>query len=189
MAVSSMTLTDQKGLSDPETGRSHYGMHIHTTFGRKDSGTRPWESLDSAWALRVEGPERRQPRQLGKNEVGTLAPGTARRERKLDVKARNPVKRETMMRWLCTVDRPSDRDHFFTGEGEGREEPLEWDGTTRQSRGAKWYAWKARCAPGELLELGAAGHEGFSRGLGGQAVAWDLAEILGLSRGLVAWLG
>ncbi|OWM63175.1 hypothetical protein CDL15_Pgr009400 [Punica granatum] len=46
----------------------------------KDSGTRPWESLDSAWALRVEGPERRQPRQLGKNEVGTLAPGTARRE-------------------------------------------------------------------------------------------------------------
>ncbi|OWM63176.1 hypothetical protein CDL15_Pgr009401 [Punica granatum] len=53
-----------------------------------------------------------------------------------------------MMRCLCTVDRPSDRDHFFTGEGEGREEPLECDGTTRRSREAKWHAWKARCTPG-----------------------------------------
>ncbi|OWM65115.1 hypothetical protein CDL15_Pgr027185 [Punica granatum] len=50
-----------------------------------------------------------------------------------------------MKRWLCTVDRPSDRDHLFTGEGEGCEEPFERDGTTRQSRGTKWHAWKARC--------------------------------------------
>ncbi|OWM77012.1 hypothetical protein CDL15_Pgr010100 [Punica granatum] len=32
-----------------------------------------------------------------------------------------------------------DRDHLFTGEGEGGEEPLERDGTTRQSRGKKWH--------------------------------------------------
>ncbi|PKI61330.1 hypothetical protein CRG98_018285 [Punica granatum] len=44
-----------------------------------------------------------------------------------------------MKRWLCTVDRPSDHDHLFTREAEGCEEPLECDGTTRQSRGAKWH--------------------------------------------------
>ncbi|OWM90291.1 hypothetical protein CDL15_Pgr014129 [Punica granatum] len=52
-----------------------------------------------------------------------------------------------MKRWLCTVDRPSDRDHLFTGEGEGCEEPFERDGTTRQGRGAKWHAWRARMRP------------------------------------------
>ncbi|OWM75286.1 hypothetical protein CDL15_Pgr008357 [Punica granatum] len=46
----------------------------------KESGKRPWESQDSVWALRVEGSERWQPRQLGKNGVGTLAPTTARCE-------------------------------------------------------------------------------------------------------------
>ncbi|OWM90787.1 hypothetical protein CDL15_Pgr002710 [Punica granatum] len=40
-------------------------------------------------------------------------------------------------RRLCTVDRPSDRDHLFTREGEGCEGPLEHDGTTRRSRGEK----------------------------------------------------
>ncbi|OWM72672.1 hypothetical protein CDL15_Pgr010273 [Punica granatum] len=44
----------------------------------KESGKRPWESQDSAWALRVTGPERWQQRQLGENGVGTLAPTTAR---------------------------------------------------------------------------------------------------------------
>ncbi|PKI49410.1 hypothetical protein CRG98_030195 [Punica granatum] len=46
----------------------------------KESGKRPRESQDSAWALRVEGPERRQPRQVGENGVGALAPATARCE-------------------------------------------------------------------------------------------------------------
>ncbi|OWM67441.1 hypothetical protein CDL15_Pgr027198 [Punica granatum] len=56
-----------------------------------------------------------------------------------------------MKRWLCTVDRPSDRDHLFTGEGEGCEEPFERDGTTRQSHGAKWHAWRAQRALGNGL--------------------------------------
>ncbi|PKI55766.1 hypothetical protein CRG98_023857 [Punica granatum] len=42
---------------------------------------------------------------------------------------------------------------------------------------------------GEFLGVGAAGHGGFSRGLGGGAVAWGLSRSLGLSRGLEAWLG
>ncbi|OWM65106.1 hypothetical protein CDL15_Pgr002266 [Punica granatum] len=52
-------------------------------------------------------------------------------ERKFTKKAKNPTKRKRVKRWLCTVDRPSDRDHLFTGEGEGCEEPFERDGTTR----------------------------------------------------------
>ncbi|OWM72780.1 hypothetical protein CDL15_Pgr024832 [Punica granatum] len=55
----------------------------------------------------------------------------------MDIK--NPIREEIVKRWLCTVDQPSDRDHLFTGEGEGGEEPLERDGTTRQSRGKKWH--------------------------------------------------
>ncbi|OWM72673.1 hypothetical protein CDL15_Pgr010274 [Punica granatum] len=43
------------------------------------------------------------------------------------------------------MDRPSDRDHLFMGEGEGYEEPLERDGTTWQSRGRKWYVVEVRC--------------------------------------------
>ncbi|OWM73861.1 hypothetical protein CDL15_Pgr018921 [Punica granatum] len=54
-----------------------------------------------------------------------------------------------MKRWLCTVDRPSDRDHLFTRDGEGCEEPLECDGTTRQSRGAKWHIVRARSRAGD----------------------------------------
>ncbi|PKI40050.1 hypothetical protein CRG98_039561 [Punica granatum] len=46
--------------------------------------------------------------------------------------------------WLCTVDRPSYHDHLFTRDGEGCEEPLECDGTTRQSHGAKWHVVRAR---------------------------------------------
>ncbi|PKI78843.1 hypothetical protein CRG98_000768 [Punica granatum] len=49
-----------------------------------------------------------------------------------------------MKRWLCTVDRPSDRDHLFTGEGEGCEEPFKRDGTTRQSRGEERHVVRAR---------------------------------------------
>ncbi|PKI43212.1 hypothetical protein CRG98_036397 [Punica granatum] len=44
------------------------------------------------------------------------------------------------------VERLSDRDHLFTGESEGCEEPLEHDGTTRQSRGKKWHVVGVRCA-------------------------------------------
>ncbi|PKI40908.1 hypothetical protein CRG98_038706 [Punica granatum] len=51
----------------------------------------------------------------------------------------NPVKEKRVKRWLCTVDRPSDRDHLFTREGEGCEEPFERDGTTLRSRGRKWH--------------------------------------------------
>ncbi|PKI48753.1 hypothetical protein CRG98_030854 [Punica granatum] len=61
-----------------------------------------------------------------------------------------PGKRKTMKRWLCTVDPPSDRDHLFTGEGEGCEEPLECDGTTQQSRGAKWRVVRARLHPASV---------------------------------------
>ncbi|OWM70400.1 hypothetical protein CDL15_Pgr008689 [Punica granatum] len=51
-----------------------------------------------------------------------------------------------MKRRLCTVGRPSDRDHLFTGEGEGCEEPFERDGTTHRSRGKKWHVDEVRCA-------------------------------------------
>ncbi|PKI60860.1 hypothetical protein CRG98_018733 [Punica granatum] len=37
-----------------------------------------------------------------------------------------------MKRRLCTVDRPSDRDHLFMRKGEGCEEPFEQDGMTRR---------------------------------------------------------
>ncbi|OWM76330.1 hypothetical protein CDL15_Pgr020638 [Punica granatum] len=50
-----------------------------------------------------------------------------------------------MKRRLCTVDRPSDRDHLFTREGEGREEPFERDGTTLRSRGRKWHVEELGC--------------------------------------------
>ncbi|OWM90631.1 hypothetical protein CDL15_Pgr023862 [Punica granatum] len=42
-------------------------------------------------------------------------------------------------RRLCTVVGLSDRDHLFTGESGGCEEPFERDGTTRQGRGWKWH--------------------------------------------------
>ncbi|OWM76930.1 hypothetical protein CDL15_Pgr021212 [Punica granatum] len=52
---------------------------------------------------------------------------------------RNPVREKRTKRRLCTVGRPSDRDHLFTEEGEGCEEPFERDGTTRRSREVKWH--------------------------------------------------
>ncbi|PKI54255.1 hypothetical protein CRG98_025352, partial [Punica granatum] len=111
--------------------------------------------------LRVGDSGGGQPRQLGKNGVGMLAPTTARcgvglvgllrsrsrcpwadpnmpspgrignSEKKLGMNPNDPVRKKMMKRWLCTMDRPSDRDHLFTGEGEGCEEPFERDGTTR----------------------------------------------------------
>ncbi|OWM75322.1 hypothetical protein CDL15_Pgr012282 [Punica granatum] len=51
----------------------------------------------------------------------------------------DPVKKEPVERRLCTVDRPSDRDHLFTGESEGYEGPFEREGMTRQSFGEKWH--------------------------------------------------
>ncbi|PKI61313.1 hypothetical protein CRG98_018304 [Punica granatum] len=112
------------------------------------------------------GPERWQLRQFGENGVGTLAPATARcksrtcqaldkpetvRESSVK-KAKNPTKRKRVKRWLCTVDRPSDHDHLFTGEGEGCEEPLERDGTTRQIRERKWHVVEVQCT--RLATLG-----------------------------------
>ncbi|OWM69405.1 hypothetical protein CDL15_Pgr013183 [Punica granatum] len=101
--------------------------------------------------LEVTGRGTREVAASGKR-VGTLAPVTARckirlvgllrdgsrrswvvpnvpsprqardSERKFGKNVKNPVKEKRMKRWLCTVDRPSDRDYFFTGEGEGCEE-------------------------------------------------------------------
>ncbi|PKI57280.1 hypothetical protein CRG98_022319 [Punica granatum] len=80
-----------------------------------------------------------------------------------------------MRRWLCTVDRPPDRDHLFTREGEGYEEPFERDGTTRQSRGGNRH----------IVEVRGRG-EGLSR--------WprEIEPWLGRSnrsRGFEPWLG
>ncbi|PKI26062.1 hypothetical protein CRG98_049249, partial [Punica granatum] len=57
----------------------------------------------------------------------------------------DPVKKERVERRLCTVDRPSDRDHLFTGESEGYEGPFEREGTTRQSRGENGTLLKVGC--------------------------------------------
>ncbi|OWM78291.1 hypothetical protein CDL15_Pgr028284 [Punica granatum] len=125
-----------------------------------------------------ERPEGRQPRQVGENGVGTLAPTTARcevgllgllRDRsrrswvvpsvpnpeqvrngeiKLGKKKNDPLERNRRKRELCTVGRPSDRDHLVTREGEGCEEPFERDGTTRRSRGENRHVVEVRCAPG-----------------------------------------
>ncbi|PKI42434.1 hypothetical protein CRG98_037165 [Punica granatum] len=65
---------------------------------------------------------------------------TRNSERKFGKNAKNPVKRERVERWLCTVDWLSDRDHLSTGKSEGYEGPFERDGMTRQGRGAKWHA-------------------------------------------------
>ncbi|PKI18290.1 hypothetical protein CRG98_049436, partial [Punica granatum] len=108
-------------------------------------------------------------RQLGENGVGTLAPTTARckiellgllrdgprrswtvpnaprpgqtrnSERKLGKKLTGPDKKDEAERRLCTVGGLSDRDHLFTGESGGYEEPLERDGMTHRSRGKKWH--------------------------------------------------
>ncbi|PKI66322.1 hypothetical protein CRG98_013284 [Punica granatum] len=44
-------------------------------------------------------------------------------------------RREKGEKWQrCMVERLSARNHLVTGESEGREEPLESDGTTRLSR-------------------------------------------------------
>ncbi|PKI42990.1 hypothetical protein CRG98_036615 [Punica granatum] len=91
--------------------------------------------------------------QSGKNESARLLrsrhdPNVPRPEqtRKCETKfgrsQMNPVKEKRVKRWLCTVDRPSDRDHLFAREGEGCEEPFERDGTTVRSRGKKWHAWR-----------------------------------------------
>ncbi|PKI52416.1 hypothetical protein CRG98_027197 [Punica granatum] len=64
----------------------------------------------------------------------------------------DPVKKERVERRLSTVERPSDRDHLFTGESEGYEGPFERDGTTWQSRGRKWHVVEARMHPGDVLE-------------------------------------
>ncbi|PKI48247.1 hypothetical protein CRG98_031362 [Punica granatum] len=83
------------------------------------------------WAATGEGPVSGQPWQSREN-------GLAR-----ELRARHGAR-------SCTVDRPSDRDHLFTREGEGCEEPFERDGTTLRSRGRKWHAWLARCAAREI---------------------------------------
>ncbi|PKI51057.1 hypothetical protein CRG98_028545 [Punica granatum] len=67
---------------------------------------------------------------------------------------RNRRKRE-----LCTVGRPSDRDHLVTREGEGCEEPFERDGTTRRSRGENRHVVEVRCAPGRFCPVRTIGAE------------------------------
>ncbi|OWM65570.1 hypothetical protein CDL15_Pgr023840 [Punica granatum] len=120
-------------------------------------------------------PVRQRPWQLGKFELGTLAPTTtpseigflgllrdrSRRswtvpnvlepgqtrndERKFVKKRRNPIKRERVKRRLGTVVWLSDRDHLFTGESGGYEGPFERDGTTRQGHGRKWHVEEVGC--------------------------------------------
>ncbi|PKI60722.1 hypothetical protein CRG98_018883 [Punica granatum] len=146
-------------------------LTFYTTSGttRKRVGEVALRVARLGWKLRVEGPERWQPRQLGENGVGTLAPTTARckiglvelikdgsrrlwvvsnmpspkqtrnSERKFGKNPKNPVKMEWVERWLCTVDRLSDHDHLSTGKSEGYEGPFERDGTIRQGRGVKWH--------------------------------------------------
>ncbi|PKI58781.1 hypothetical protein CRG98_020840 [Punica granatum] len=48
---------------------------------------------------------------------------------------RNSRKKKGKKGWLCLVVRLSTHDHLVTGESEGREKPLDGDGTTRHSRG------------------------------------------------------
>ncbi|PKI68508.1 hypothetical protein CRG98_011104 [Punica granatum] len=77
--------------------------------------------------------------------VGTRALATARCKIGLVVLLRDGSRRSWVVsnvpspRQARDMDRLSDRDHLFTGESEGREEPFERDGTTRRSRGKKWH--------------------------------------------------
>ncbi|PKI55888.1 hypothetical protein CRG98_023704 [Punica granatum] len=73
-----------------------------------------------------------------------LRPRHGASEKKFGMDTKNPVREEIVRRCLCTVDRSSDRDHLFTGEGEGGEESFECDGTTRQGREKKWHVDEAR---------------------------------------------
>ncbi|OWM72698.1 hypothetical protein CDL15_Pgr009155 [Punica granatum] len=67
-------------------------------------------------------------------------PGQTRNdERKIGKKTVKPDKKGEVKQRLCVVVWLSDRNHLFTGEGEGREEPLERVGTTRQSHGKVRY--------------------------------------------------
>ncbi|OWM77599.1 hypothetical protein CDL15_Pgr016997 [Punica granatum] len=147
----------------------------------KELGKWPWESRDSAGRYGWRVPERWRQRQFGKNGVSMLAPTTVRckigfvgllrdrsrrswivpnvpnpeqarnSEKKLGKNQVDPIKKKRVERWLCTVDRPPDRDHIFTGEGEGYEEPFERDGTTPQSRGRKWHVVKIRVRAGNVI--------------------------------------
>ncbi|PKI54304.1 hypothetical protein CRG98_025295 [Punica granatum] len=113
-----------------------------------------------------------------------------------------PDKKERVERGLCTVERPSDRDHLFTGESVGCEGPFERDGTTRRSHGKKWHVVEVRVRP--MTVSGPDSFSGWNGGgvgleppalgdlavaWGGWAVAWVRAVAVGLSRGLEAWLG
>ncbi|PKI78551.1 hypothetical protein CRG98_001058 [Punica granatum] len=156
----------------------------------KESRKRPWESQDSGWTSRVGDPGGSAAAAVSGKRLGTLAPTTARCE--------EPGKREADERRLCTVDRPSDRDHLFTGEGESCEEPFERDGMTHRSRGKKWHVVGSVCATrgvsGPECSCGWNGVLGTSNrkskpenGLGG----WEICRlgslmIFGLSR--VGWL-
>ncbi|PKI68878.1 hypothetical protein CRG98_010733 [Punica granatum] len=89
-------------------------------------------------------------RRLGENGVGTLAPTTTRcKIRLLGLLRDGPRHSWTVLNvpWPGqTRNRFSDRDHLFTGESEGYEEPFERDGTTRRSRGKKWHVVEVGCA-------------------------------------------
>ncbi|PKI49051.1 hypothetical protein CRG98_030551 [Punica granatum] len=69
MAASSMTPTDFGGLSSHEP-----------RCERKRVGEAAVGVARLGWRLRVSNPRGKQPWQLGKKEVGTFAPGTARCE-------------------------------------------------------------------------------------------------------------
>ncbi|PKI51570.1 hypothetical protein CRG98_028032 [Punica granatum] len=94
----------------------------------------------------------------------------------------DPVKEKWVEQWLCAVDQPSDRDHLFTGEGEGCEEPFELDGTTRQSRGKKRHVVEAREFGDFWLESGRV----VTRIPGGFPV---VSAGFGLGKGRTSWRG
>ncbi|PKI41504.1 hypothetical protein CRG98_038106 [Punica granatum] len=118
----------------------------------KESGKQPWESQDSGWKLRVGDPGGSAAAAVSGKWVRTLAPATARCET------------SGCARWIGS--------RIVTTSSRGRVRVV------RNPLNVMARLAEVVEQNGELLELGAAGHEGSSRGLGGQAVAWDLAEIL-----------
>ncbi|PKI53387.1 hypothetical protein CRG98_026227 [Punica granatum] len=80
------------------------------------------------------------------------------------IKTVKPDKKGEVKRRLCAVVGLSDRDHLFTGESEGCEEPLEHDGTTGQSRGRKRHV--GGCAHPNLISSGHACTMPMQRDLG-----------------------
>ncbi|PKI77264.1 hypothetical protein CRG98_002333 [Punica granatum] len=145
-----MTLGEPKRLTDPPVGTRPFKLacfsvnnHLNTLgqvniknltslscrgvlpiLDLREKESEKWQE-GRVTRLDVDGSKHREQRsrQLGGKVVGTTALITAS-SKKGEVKRR-----------LCAVVWLSDHNHLFTGESEGREEPLQRVGTTRQSCG------------------------------------------------------